>query len=208
MKVLIFEDNLLLQDSLAEILISEGYAVLGKYENAKHLLRVYEQLQPDIIIMDIDMPEVDGLQGLKELKSKYPEAKVVIFTVFEDNDKVLNAICLGANGYILKSSSEEKIIEALVDVANGGSPLTPIIASKILLHFPKKNLMNHYEDEALSEKEKEVLELMVKGYSYKMIGYELNKSVETIRSQIKNIYKKLNVSSNSEAIIKTLKSRS
>jgi len=207
MKVLIFEDNLLLQDSLAEILISEGYAVLGKYENAKHLLRVYEQLQPDIIIMDIDMPEVDGLQGLKELKSKYPEAKVVIFTVFEDNDKVLNAICLGANGYILKSSSEEKIIEALVDVANGGSPLTPIIASKILLHFPKKNLINHYEDEALSEKEKEVLELMVKGYSYKMIGYELNKSVETIRSQIKNIYKKLNVSSNSEAIIKTLKSR-
>lgn len=208
MKVLIFEDNLLLQDSLAEILISEGYAVLGKYENAKHLLRVYEQLQPDIIIMDIDMPEVDGLQGLKELKSKYPEAKVVIFTVFEDNDKVLNAICLGANGYILKSSSEEKIIEALVDVANGGSPLTPIIASKILLNFPRKSLMNHYEDEALSEKEKEVLELMVKGYSYKMIGYELNKSVETIRSQIKNIYKKLNVSSNSEAIIKTLKSRS
>lgn len=208
MKVLIFEDNLLLQDSLAEILISEGYAVLGKYENAKHLLRVYEQLQPDIIIMDIDMPEVDGLQGLKELKSKHPEAKVVIFTVFEDNDKVLNAICLGANGYILKSSSEEKIIEALVDVANGGSPLTPIIASKILLNFPKKNLINNYDDEALSEKEKEVLELMVKGYSYKMIGYELNKSVETIRSQIKNIYKKLNVSSNSEAIIKTLKNRS
>lgn len=208
MKVLIFEDNLLLQDSLAEILISEGYAVLGKYENAKHLLRVYEQLQPDIIIMDIDMPEVDGLQGLKELKSKHPEAKVVIFTVFEDNDKVLNAICLGANGYILKSSSEDKIIEALVDVANGGSPLTPIIASKILLNFPKKNLVNNYGDEALSEKEKEVLELMVKGYSYKMIGYELNKSVETIRSQIKNIYKKLNVSSNSEAIIKTLKSRS
>ena len=208
MKVLIFEDNLLMQDSLAEILISEGHAVLGKYENAKHLLRVYEQLLPDIVIMDIDMPEVDGLQGLKELKSKHPEAKVVIFTVFEDNDKVLNAICLGANGYILKSSSEEKIIEALVDVANGGSPLTPIIASKILLNFPKKNLMNNYGDEALSEKEKEVLELMVKGYSYKMIGYELNKSVETIRSQIKNIYKKLNVSSNSEAIIKTLKSRS
>ena len=98
MKVLIFEDNLLMQDSLAEILISEGHAVLGKYENAKHLLRVYEQLLPDIVIMDIDMPEVDGLQGLKELKSKYPEAKVVIFTVFEDNDKVLNAICLGANG--------------------------------------------------------------------------------------------------------------
>lgn len=208
MKVLIFEDNLLMQDSLAEILISEGHAVLGKYENAKHLLRVYEQLLPDIVIMDIDMPEVDGLQGLKELKSKYPEAKVVIFTVFEDNDKVLNAICLGANGYILKSSSEEKIIEALVDVANGGSPLTPIIASKILLNFPKKNLVNNYGDEALSEKEKEVLELMVKGYSYKMIGYELNKSVETIRSQIKNIYKKLNVSSNSEAIIKTLKNRS
>ncbi|MBL7712634.1 MAG: response regulator transcription factor, partial [Chitinophagaceae bacterium] len=129
------------------------------------------------------------------------------FTVFEDNDKVLNAICLGANGYILKSSTEEKILSALQDVASGGSPLTPSIASKILKHFPKRSILVTHQDEDLSEKEKEVLELMVKGFSYKMIAAELDKSVETIRSQIKSIYRKLNVSSNAEAIIKTLKNQ-
>src|SRR6185369_10612793 len=141
------------------------------------------QTLPDLIISDIDMPEVNGLEGLKQVKDKYPDAKVMIFTVFEENDKVLNAICLGANGYVLKSSTAEKIIESISDVINGGSPLTPSIASKILQHFPKSSFTSNNEMESLTTKEKEVLEWLVKGYSYKMIAAELDKSLETIRSQ-------------------------
>lgn len=205
MKVIIFEDNFLVQQSLCEVLQSdEQIKVCGTYENAKGIDRIYAEHSPDLVIMDIDMPEVNGLAGLSLLKQKNPDARVLMFTVFEENDKVLNAICLGANGYILKSSSGDKIIESVKDVVNGGSPLTPAIASKILKHFPKNNVSNNDELLMLTSKEKEVLELLVKGYSYKKIAMELFKSVETIRTQIKTIYRKLNVKSNAEAIIKAL----
>ena len=209
MKILIFEDNVLMQQSLCELLQEEsGFTVAGTYENAANIDTLYQIHQPDLLLMDIDMPEVNGLQGLEKLKSRFPEAKVLIFTVFEENDKVLNAICLGANGYILKSSSAQKIIESINDVINGGAPLTPAIAAKILLHFPKKDAPKTDDDlSSLSDKEKEVLELLVKGYSYKMIAAELFKSVETIRTQIRNIYRKLNVHSNAEAIIMAMNSK-
>ena len=208
-KILIFEDNLLMQQTLCEVLQEEkDFTVAGTFENAANIDVLYEIHQPDLLIMDIDMPEVNGLQGLEKLKTKYPEARVLIFTVFEENDKVLNAICLGANGYILKSSSASKIIESINDIMNGGAPLTPAIAAKILLHFPKREAQKADDEISnLSEKEKEVLELLVKGYSYKMIAAELNKSVETIRTQIRNIYRKLNVHSNAEAIIMAMNAR-
>lgn len=201
-----------MQQSLCEVLEAEDdIEVAGTFENAAGIDALYAKYHPDLLIMDIDMPDVNGLQGLEKLKLAYPEAKVLIFTVFEDNDNILNAICLGANGYILKSSSAEKIIEAVRDVANGGSPLTPAIAAKILQHFPKPvaPVPQRIEDEMnqLSEKEKEVLELLVKGFSYKMIAAELNKSIETIRTQIRNIYRKLNVHSNAEAIIYAMNSK-
>ncbi len=200
-----------MQQSLCEVLrCEEDFIVAGTYENAANIDELYRILQPDILVMDIDMPDVNGLEGLERLKQKYPEAKVLIFTVFEENDKVLNAICLGANGYILKSSSAEKIVEAVRDVVNGGAPLTPAIAAKILMHFPKPSAVaQKAEDDLhqLSEKEKEVLELLVKGFSYKMIAGKLNKSVETIRTQIRNIYRKLNVHSNAEAIIMAMNAK-
>jgi DNA-binding NarL/FixJ family response regulator len=199
-----------MQQSLCEVLQSEDdFTVAGTYENAANIDELYRILKPDILIMDIDMPDVNGLEGLERLKKYFPESKVLIFTVFEENDKVLNAICLGASGYILKSSSPAKIIEAIKDVVNGGAPLTPAIAAKILTHFPKTAQPSKAEDDLhqLSEKEKEVLELLVKGFSYKMIAAELNKSVETIRTQIRNIYRKLNVHSNAEAIILAINAR-
>jgi DNA-binding NarL/FixJ family response regulator len=203
-KVIIFEDNILMQQSLKELLEEdEDFCITGTYDNAKDIVRIYEHQLPDLIISDIDMPGVNGLEGLEQLKKKYPEARVMIFTVFEENNKVLSAICLGANGYILKSSSSKKITEAAKDVIGGGSPLTPVIASKILQHFPKRQAVNN-DMEMLSKKEKEVLDWMVKGYSYKMIAAELDKSVETIRTQVKHIYRKLNVQSNAEAILKAL----
>ncbi len=207
-KILLLEDNYLMQENLKAFLdMHEAFTVVGVYDNAKQIVRLYEQLQPDIIISDIDMPEVNGLEGLKALKEKYPDSKVLILTVFEDNDRVLNAICLGANGYVLKSSTAAKIKEAILEVINGGAPLTPSIAGKILKYFPKRTALAYDELNSLSAKEKEVLEWLAKGYSYKMIATELDKGVETVRSQIQKIYRKLNVQSNAEAIIKLMNNR-
>jgi len=201
--IILFEDNPLLQKSLADVLQFNDINVRASFENASHMVQAYQTYQPDVVLTDIDMPEVNGLQGLEQLKQKYPEAKVLILTVFDDNDKVLNAICLGANGYILKSTSPAKIAEAISEVMQGGAPLTPSVAGKILKHFPK-TMPSPAAADLLSVKEKEVLGLLVKGYSYKMIAAELDKSIETIRVQIKSIYKKLQVQSNAEAIIKAL----
>ncbi len=207
-RIIILEDNFLMQENLKAFLeIDEQFIVEGVYDNAKQIVKIYEQYKPDIIISDIDMPEVNGLEGLNLLKTKYPESKVLILTVFEDNDKVLSAICYGANGYVLKSSSAQKIKEAILDVLQGGAPLTPSIASKILRFFPKNSFSNNDELSTLSTKEKEVLELLAKGYSYKMIAAELAKSIETVRTQIQKIYRKLNVQSNAEAIIKLINAR-
>jgi DNA-binding NarL/FixJ family response regulator len=207
-KILLYEDNQLVQENLIELLqTNPTITVAAAFDNASDIVRSYEHYLPDVIVTDIDMPITNGLQGLQLIKQKYPDAKVLILTVFEDNDKVLNAICFGANGYILKSSPAQKIIDSVIDVIQGGSALTPIIASKILQHFPKQNFSTQSEMDSLSVKEKEVLQLLVKGYSYKMIANALDKSIETIKVQIKNIYKKLHVQSNAEAIIKALNSR-
>lgn len=202
--IILFEDNLVLQQSLADVLQLNNINVRASFGNASNMVSAYETYKPDVVLTDIDMPGVNGLQGLDLLKQKHPEAKVLILTVFDDNDKVLNAICLGANGYILKSSSPEKIAESISEVLEGGAPLTPSVAGKILKHFPK-TIASPATTDLLSVKEKEVLNLLVKGYSYKMIAGELNKSIETVRVQLKTIYKKLQVKSNAEAIIKALK---
>jgi DNA-binding NarL/FixJ family response regulator len=203
---LLYEDNLVLQEHLVELLQDSGQLnICVAHSNASTIVADYEQYSPHLVISDIDMPITNGLEALVQLKNKFPEAKVLILTVFEDNDNVLNAICNGANGYILKSSPTEKIIEAAIDVINGGSALTPIIANKILQHFPKPKIAKHSSElDSLSEKEKEVLNLLTKGYSYKMIAAALDKSIETVKVQIKNIYKKLHVQSNGEAIRKAL----
>ena len=204
-KVIIFEDNALMCESLIAVLESdERVQVLASYNHAADIAALYEVWQPDVVISDIDMPDGNGLDGLQTLKSLWPDARVLMLTVFEDNDKVLRAICLGANGYILKSASDNTIIQSLIEVMQGGSPLTPIIASKILQHFPKPVMLSTPQDYNLSSKEKEVLQYLVKGFSYKMIAAELDKSVETIRVQIKSIYRKLQVQSNAEAILKAL----
>ena len=126
---LLFEDNALMRESFESIMAASGQIdIMASYENAENIVPLYEAWQPDVIIMDIDMPVVNGLEGLQQLKCKYPDAKVLMLTVFEDNDNVLNAICNGANGYVLKSSPPEKIKEAIIEIMHGGAPLTPIVA--------------------------------------------------------------------------------
>jgi DNA-binding NarL/FixJ family response regulator len=172
------------------------------------LLKDIAATKPDVVIMDIDMPGVNGIEGVTKLRVKYPELPVLMLTGFEDDEKVFNSICAGANGYVLKNASMESLISQIEEVHQGGAPMTPVIARKVLnkfskIHPPSKPVS---EDDVLqlSSREYDVLNLLVKGKSYKMIASELNVSYETVHSHIKKLYQKLQVNSVGEAVSKTL----
>jgi DNA-binding NarL/FixJ family response regulator len=206
-KVAVFEDRPELREGLAELLTSaEDIQFCGAWENCNHVQRLVQQHQPDVVLMDIEMPGVNGLQGLQLIKKISPQINVVILTVFENNENLFNALCLGANGYLLKSTPPLKIIEAVKEVYAGGAPMTASIATKVLQSFasgPEKT--NH--DYALSPREKDILGSLVKGNSYKMIASELGISIDTVRTHIRKIYDKLHVHSMNEAVAKAIHNR-
>ncbi|MBN8855062.1 MAG: hypothetical protein BGO55_25365 [Sphingobacteriales bacterium 50-39] len=204
--IVIFEDNARLRESLTILLDGvEGYTVAGGYDNCAQAAAVVAQHRPDIVIMDISMPEVDGIEGLRIIKEKYPETYIIIHTVLEDEDKLFECLCGGANGYILKNTSFVHLLEAIDNVLHGGAPLSPAIAKKVLHSFQQTGqgrLQYH-----LTEREKEVLKQLVKGFSYKMIAGNCHISVDTVRGHIRNIYSKLHVNCGREAVAKALRDR-
>ena len=204
-RIMIFEDNDRLRESLAFLLRStEGYEVTGDYNNcmeADMLMRVY---YPDIVLMDIDMPGVNGIEGVKKIKETRPETSVIMYTVFEDDEKLFRCLCAGANGYLLKKTPPQKLFEAIQEVLNGGAPMSPSIARKVLGSFQIRPEINKYQ---LSPREIEVLQWLIKGYSIKIIASEMNLAFDTIRSHLKNIYQKLHVNCGKEAIAKALNER-
>jgi DNA-binding NarL/FixJ family response regulator len=202
-KIVIYEDNHDLRESLVVLLRgTDGFEVLGAFPNCKDVHKQVEELQPDVILMDIDMPVKNGIDGLKLIHQFYPDVNVIMLTVFETNEFIFEAVCAGAVGYLLKKSSPVEIIKAIEEVHNGGTSMTPSIARKVLQFFPKEYLKK--EDglvaESLSEREMEVLTLLTNGFTYRMAAYELGISTETIRTYIKRIYAKLHVHSNTEAV--------
>lgn len=204
-RLVLFEDNNKLRQSLCTLLNGvEDYEVCGDYENCQNASEVVLALQPDVVIMDIDMPGVGGLEGLRKIKEVRPETLIIMHTVFEDNEKLFLSLCYGANGYLLKNSPLIKLLEAIEDVRNGGAPMSPGVAKKVLQSFHKPAPANEYN---LTPREKEVLEYLVKGYSYKMIAESCLISPNTVRVHIKNIYNKLHVNCGREAVAKALKDR-
>jgi DNA-binding NarL/FixJ family response regulator len=201
-RIMIFEDNDRLRDSLAFLLKGvEGYEVAGDYNNCREadtLMRVYK---PDVVLMDIDMPEMSGIEGVKKIKEARPETSVIMYTVFEDDEKLFKCLCAGANGYLLKKTPPQKLFEAIGEVLEGGAPMSPSIARKVLHSFQTKPHQNKYH---LTEREIEVLQWLIKGYSIKIIASELNLAFDTVRSRLKNIYQKLHVNCGKEAIAKVL----
>jgi DNA-binding NarL/FixJ family response regulator len=157
--------------------------------------------------MDIDMPGVGGLVGLQSIKSHFPAVKVVMLTVFDTNENVLEAMKLGADGYLLKKTPPIKLLEAIQDVYNGGAPMTSSVARQVLELFARKPVRSLEENYQLSEREKEVLQWLVNGYSYKMVAAQLFISLETVRSHVKKIYEKMHVNSKTEAVAKALKGK-
>jgi DNA-binding NarL/FixJ family response regulator len=195
-KIFIYDDSQQRRESLkALIALSNNLVIVGEAQNCKNVLLEMETTQPDIVLMDINMPDVDGLAGLRLIKNTYPAIQVLMQTAFDDNDKIFTSIKNGASGYILKSDSADTILEAIVDIYNGGVVMNPTIAKKVLAHFtPTKN------KNPLSVKENNVLELLAEGMSYKMIADNMGISPSTVNEHTKSIYAKLHISSLGEAI--------
>jgi len=208
-KLLIFEDNEALRKSLVYLLGSQnGYNVVGDFNNVNDARTQVLVLQPDLVIMDIDMPGKDGIKGVEEIKEVRPETAVIMYTQFEDDERLFKSICAGADGYILKKTSPEKFFDAIKEVLNGGAPMSPLIAKKVLGSFKTSkandNLQHKYD---LTNREAEILQLLTKGYSVKLIAYEMNIAYDTARSHLRNTYRKLHVNCGKEAIAILLASK-
>ncbi len=202
-RVSIYEDNEDLRNSVVSLFgLSDRIELCGAHTDCSQVLEQVEGEQPDVILMDIDMPGRNGIEAVQLVKAKFPATEIIMFTVFDDNDRIFNALRSGASGYLLKKTSPARILEAIEDVYQGGAPMTSSIARKVLQYFPKSTAKSN-ELELLSAREQEILNLLVKGLSYKMIAAELTISIDTVRTHIKRIYEKLQVHSVAEAISKT-----
>lgn len=203
-RVCIFDDNHKLRDAVALLLsFSDNINLVGSYADAKNL-KDKMSCNPDVVLMDIDMPQLNGIDAVKEVKKLKPDVQVLMFTVFENDDKIFQSICNGASGYLLKNTEPQKIIDSINEVVAGGAPMSPIIARKVLGNLKLSSSESKKTDYHLSAREIEVLSHLVNGLSYKMIADKCNISYETVRSHIKNIYEKLHVVSMTSAVAKAI----
>lgn len=207
-RVTIFEDNKLLRDALQTIIDgTPGFNCCGIFADANRWEADINRSEPDVVLMDIEMPGLNGVEATEFIAEKFPGIKILIQTVFSDNEKIFAALCAGASGYILKTDPPHKYLEAITDVYNGGAPISAGVAKKILGFFAHKNVIlvsPGAEDYQLSQREKEILQLMVKGESYPVIAEKIFLSYETVRTHVKHIYKKLHVASRNEAVTKAI----
>ncbi|MBL7701769.1 MAG: response regulator transcription factor [Ferruginibacter sp.] len=207
-KVAIFEDNKLVRDALESILNgTPGFSCCGAFADGNQWLHCIKKSEPDVVLMDIEMPGLNGIEVTQALTAACPAVKVLIQTVFNDSEKIFDALCAGASGYILKNDPPAKYLEAINEVYNGGSPMNPMVAKKVLGFFSAKNIIRiapEENDYQLSQREKEILQLMVGGDNYKSIAAKAFISYETVRTHVKNIYKKLHVACRSEAVLKAV----
>lgn len=202
--LILFEDNDGLRTALVNLLNnSEKFIVAGDYNNALNAAEIIRKSLPDVVILDINMPGLNGIEAISIIKEIKPDVFIIMYTQFEDDEKLFKSLCAGADGYILKKSSPLKLPEAIEEVCNGGAPLSPAIAKKMLSSFKVKPVTaaNHYN---LTPRETELLQLLIKGYSVKLISAELFISYDTTRTHLRNIYRKLHVNCGKEAIAKVL----
>lgn len=202
--VAIVEDNPDMRLGTASILrTSRGCAVVGEYETAEELLDAFAAITPDVVLMDLGLPGMSGIEAIASLKRDHPRVEIVVLSVFEDDDNVFRAICAGASGYIAKPVMPRDLLEAVEDAFGGGTPMSPRIARKVLEVF-KLNAPPPKADYCLTARELEVIQLLVRGEDYKSIADNLFISVFTVRAHIRNIYDKLHVHTKSQAVAKAL----
>lgn len=201
-KISIVEDNEVIREGFTLLIDSqEEYHVVSSYSNCEDAIKKIADDRPDIILMDIELPGMSGIEGIKHIKKALPGADIIVITVHEDSNLVFEALVSGASGYITKTSNYSKLLEAINEVRQGGAPMSTNIARMVVSSFQRNS------ESPLTRRETEVLELLSKGKSYSVIAEELFVHKETIKSHIKNIYYKLQVNSKADAIEKALKER-
>lgn len=206
-RVCIFEDSKNFREGLEDVVrSSDKFELVGTYPDCSELESNLKTSQPDVVLMDIRMPGITGIEAVKQIKATSPETKVVMQTVYEDDERIVAAICAGASGYLLKNSQPQKFVDAIEDAYHGGAPMTGSIAAKVLTLFQTK-FEPAKSDLGLSVREKEVLQKLVQGKSYKMIAGDLDITYVTVRFHMKNIYEKLHVRSMTEAVAKAIQER-
>lgn len=199
--VAIIEDVEIIRKSITSFLdIQENFSVVTSCGSVEEFMALNEnELQPDVILSDIGLPGLNGIEGIKLFKKKYPAAEIIMLTVFQDEEHIYQALCAGATGYLLKSTPLHHIKDSITNIMLGEVPMSKAVARKVLEHFNPKRVYATRQDE-LSTREKQVLQNMIEGLSYKLIAARHNTSVETVRTQVKSIYKKLHVNNKAEAI--------
>lgn len=202
LKILLYEDNNLLRESISSmILMAEGMELLGAFEDANQVESQLKKLEPDLILMDIEMPGRTGIEATRILKRIHPHIMVLILTVFDDSDNVLQAIKAGTSGYLLKKHIATRLFLAIEEILEGGAPMSPAVAKLVIQSMQKQNISTVY---GLTEREKDVLVSLSKGNSFKLIADECGISIDTVRTHIKHIYEKLQVHSQTEAVSKAI----
>ena len=205
--IVIYEDNNNLRESLCNLItFSSNLLLLGNYARVDDVTAQVKELEPDVILMDIDMPGMNGIEAVKQIRSFNQQVQIIMLTVFDDNRHVLDAICAGASGYLLKKYISDHLTDAITQVLQGEAPMSPGIARMVvqgMQQLPKPAVANYN----LTNREKEILHVLSKGNSYKLIAAGLAISIDTVRTHIKNIYEKLQVHSQTEAVSKAVNER-
>ncbi|MBL8010935.1 MAG: response regulator transcription factor [Flavobacteriales bacterium] len=201
LRVVVFDDSRDRREGLCVLMDTmPDMECVGLFPDCRDVVRHVAETMPDVVLMDIDMPHVNGIEGVALIKKQFPKVRVLMQTVFEDEDKVFAAVLAGADGYLLKQTAPDRFMEALRDVAAGGSPMSPTVARKVLTFFNKRAQIPAAREFDLSERELDVLRALVDGLTYKMVAAKLSISYSTVNSHVTRIYEKLHVKSVSAAV--------
>ena len=204
-KVSVVEDDEGVRESLAALLNdAEGFQCVSSHASAEDAIAQIPQKKPDVVLMDINLPAMSGIDCVRKLKELAPQTQIMMLTMYEDGEQIFNSLAAGASGYLLKRTPTAKLLEAIEEVQRGASPMSGKIARVVVQYFQQKSQPATPESQTLSKREQEILDLLAKGFRYKEIADSLSISFDTVRSHLRNIYDKLHVSSRTEAVVKYL----
>ncbi len=204
-KVAIIEDLREVREGLAMLINgTSGFSCVGRFRSMEEAIANLSRDLPDVVLTDIGLPGMDGIAGIKILRGKYPQMPFIALTVYDDDERIFDALCAGAVGYLLKNTQPARLLESLREVRAGGAPMSPEVARRVISLFqnftPPRNAAYH-----LTRQEKELLKMLVEGHSYKTAAYQLDISIHTVSFHLRNVYEKLQVHSKSEAVAKALR---
>jgi DNA-binding NarL/FixJ family response regulator len=204
-KLIIVEDNEIIREGLSALINgTAGYNCVSSYGNCENMLQELPKLSADLVLMDIGLPGMSGIEGVRRIKKMRPEIEILMLTVYEDSEKIFAALCAGACGYLVKKTPPARLLESIKEAYEGGSPINAQLARHVVRFFYEQEQEKQLNASGLTAREKEILHGLMDGNTYQAIGFDLKISIDTVRYHIRNIYRKLQVHSESEAVAKAL----